>query len=820
MRAVLELKVWHKDDQSCFFLLLWDNRKKQLTASVSGAGEVQRRYQRWQQRYARFYLPASRSISDSGRLNPGSGDPGNDLREAETELIHAFHRWLGEGETRKIQQRIRDELMRIAQQTTAQGKEMEVPTGIDLFLACDTAEMARLPWEAWELTPADAPPRMVRLIRTGMDLDGADQGLNLSPTRKARILALLGEDPNLPLQEHWKALRSLRSIAEVERITWLPDEDPVAIKTRIAQAICDDRGWDVLFFAGHSDETTVMGGRFAIAPHISCSISDLEEQLAQAKERGLQLAIFNSCSGLSIAHALMDLGVQVVAMREPIRNDVAQTFLKYLCQELKQHKDILDALVNACQYLQSIEKFAFPSAHLLPSFFSPPNVAPYRIEPFGWQRQLRQWVPAKVEAIAFGTVLALSLLTPVRDFLYQQRMMVQAIYRDWTHQLSPTKTPPVLLIEIDQESFNRAISKINQFRIEPIDRRYLANIIHQLNAFDAKTVGITYRLDTQESGEEALVDATQTAVKMDQTWFVFAMAESDNWIPRNSIANPGWTLRGDGNIYDWELPLPDDPTCVQVCPFPYVLALSHILNQQVPFTLPQPTVQNRGDFQVQVSQYINQTKVQNKIPISLPSLPQTKPPLGLQVMLDFSIPPDQVFERLSAWKFLNSSPTSESPKRFQQQVVIISGGHFDAVDNFPVLPAVDYWCRFGQNIRQQLPDCPNSVTIGEVYAYTVHHLLLHHRIIRFPDWWMVCLAAILGKDVTLMLLKSPHHQRRKLVYGLAGATIVAGLIDLQLYTSASVSIPWLLPSLMFWAYIIAHQKSTRTGNFRSQRNLS
>ncbi len=818
MRTVFELKVWQKDDQSCFFLLLWDDRKKQLTASLSGAGDVQRRYQRWQQRYARFYLPSPRNIRDSGCLNPGSGDPGNDLREAETVLIHAFHRWLGEGETRKIQQRIRDELMRIARQATARRNETEIPTGIDLFLACDSAEMARLPWEVWELAPADAPPGTVRIIRTAMDMDGAGQGLNLSPTRKTRILALLGEAPNLPLQEHWKALRSLRSIAEVERVAWLPDEDPVIIKTRIAQAICDDRGWDVLFFAGHSDETTVTGGRFAIAPHVSCSISELEEQLAQAKERGLQLAIFNSCSGVSIAHALMELGVQVVAMREPIRNDVAQSFLSHLCQELNQHQDILDALIHTRHYLQSTEKFAFPSAHLLPSFFSPPNAIPYCIEPFGWKRQLQQWIPTKVEAIAFSTVLALSLLTPVQNFLYQQRMWVQAIYRDWTHQLAPTKTPPVLLIEIDQESINRAISKINQFQIEPIDRRYLASIIHQLTAFEAKTVGLTYRLDTQESGEEALIKATQTAIKTENTWFVFAMAEYENWIPRDRIANPAWTLRGDGNIYSWDLPLPDDPTCAQGCPFPYMLALSHTFSQQALPTLPQPTLQNRGNFQAQISQYIRQTKAQNQLPAPLPQIGLLP---GLQIMLDFSIPPDQVYERLSAWKFLNvSSLNSEFQRRLQQQVVIISSGHSDAVDNFPVLPAVDYWCRFGQNIRQQLPDCPNSITIGEVYAYTVHHLLLHHRIIRFPDWWLVCLAAILGKDVALMLLKSPYRQRRKLVYGFVGATVAVGLIALQLYTFASVSIPWLLPSVIFWVYIIAHWKSTRTGNFRSQRNSS
>ena len=364
MRTVFELKVWRKDEQSCFFLLLWDNRKKQQTASQPYSKDIQKWYQRWRQRYYRFYqLHSPHPLSNSGRLNPSSGDPGHDLMEAEKGLVQAFQRWLGEGEVRNLQQRIRDQFARITQ-SPQNPQDLGGALGVDIFLACDSDDMARLPWEAWPLAPEFASPGAVRIVRTAMNEPEGNRAKSVYRRGKARILAILGDDPGLPLQEDWKAVRSLKSIAQVKRFIWQPEDAATTIKQEFAAKIRDSRGWDVLFFAGHSDDTAATGGRMAIAPNVSLSISEIEEYLTQARENGLQLAIFNSCSGLSIANSLVDLGLQVVVMREPIRNDAAQSFLKPLCQQLAQHKDIHSALLTASQHLQSAERFAYPSAHL------------------------------------------------------------------------------------------------------------------------------------------------------------------------------------------------------------------------------------------------------------------------------------------------------------------------------------------------------------------------------------------------------------------------------------------------------------------------
>ncbi|MCA1994868.1 MAG: CHAT domain-containing protein, partial [Coleofasciculus sp. S288] len=409
-RFAFQLKVLHQaDEEFCSFLLLWDGGSKHLCANLKYPRELQKRYQRWQQRYFRFYeFHAPQPLGNSGRLNPGSGDPCNDLREAEQDLVQAFQRWLGEGKVGKIQARIREEIARLAQTSSKQGKGAGSPPGVDIFLACDSMELERLPWEAWELAPEGAPLGTVRIARTSSNL--VDIGLEKRPLRRKRprILALIGNDPELPLHEDWKTLRSsLKSIADVNRVQWQAEDDRVKIKNKIATELADEQGWDVLFFAGHSDETCT-GGRLAIAPHIHLSISELEDHLIEAREKGLQLAVFNSCSGLPIATKLVELGMQVVVMREPIPDQAAQIFLQQFCQQLAARHNAHDALQQACYHLQSVEKFACPSAYLIPSFFSRGDAVPFRI-PSPWE-QLQQWLPTPRDAIALSTVLLLSSL--------------------------------------------------------------------------------------------------------------------------------------------------------------------------------------------------------------------------------------------------------------------------------------------------------------------------------------------------------------------------------------------------------------------------
>ena len=66
-----------------------------------------------------------------------------------------------------------------------------------------------------------------------------------------------------------------------------------------------DQACDIIFFAGHSSSEGETG-RIYINPDYSLTISELWYALRKAVDRGLQLAIFNSCDGLGLARELDD----------------------------------------------------------------------------------------------------------------------------------------------------------------------------------------------------------------------------------------------------------------------------------------------------------------------------------------------------------------------------------------------------------------------------------------------------------------------------------------------------------------------------------
>ncbi|HBB33510.1 MAG TPA: histidine kinase [Cyanobacteria bacterium UBA8803] len=804
-RSVFKLKVLHhKDDESCSFLLLWDGGKKDIYISLKYPKELQLRYQRWQQRYCKYYqFPLPQPAQKTRSIALSSGDLAHDLREAEEELLTAFQRWLAEGEAHKIRDQIRDELT-LAQTASARKQKFHRQHHLDIFLSC-SSELARLPWEAWQLAPNGIPPGTVRIVRTTME---EQQGSIHTPLRrgKTRILAILADDPKLPLTEDWKILRSLRSIADIQRVTWEPDENPVGIKNKIAEAIASKPGWDVLFFAGHSNETTATGGQVAIAPDIFLSINQLEEQLTQARANGLQLAIFNSCNGLSIANSLTQLGLQVVVMREPIHNDVAVSFLKRFCQHLAKREDVLDSLLGACNYLQSEQKFVHPSAYLIPSFFSPPGASPWQPKSDG-KGAIEPWLPTWREAIALSATLMVSLMVPVQDLLLDFRTFAQAVYRNTTGQFPPDRQPPVLLIALDQESINRAMVDIKGFEIKPMDREYLAKLVTRLANLNFRSIGIDYLLDTEEPKQDKLANSIKAAVSQQKIWFVFGIDEQSQLKVFPKIASSNWSLQGDITHSDaWDIELPKDATCTQSCPFAYILALSHILNQEnAPADLPQPHLQNPTDFGLKISNYLKHENNQNQALAALKQ--QVHSPFGLRSIIDFSIPPDQAYKWMPALVFLKRNfPTSELQQGLKRQTVIIaSGGYTDAEDNFSVPIAVSYWCHWQNWQERRKKDCPEVFTGGEAHAYRVHHLLGQHQLVLLPDILMIGLAAILGKWTTLILLKQKRQHEQKWVLVLMGTTVAYGIVGLQVYVSASVCLPWFLPSVMFWILVLQSQ---------------
>lgn len=798
LRSVFRLKV-QRVSQFCLFELTWGSGQ-QLSATLNYPEALTTLYQEWQRTYLSFYKSTSLRgrVAATGSIVPQTIDWHANLVEAQAKLLSEFHRWLRSADLYDIRAVVAGAAKNLAQ----------VPARyyIDIFLTCNPIELERLPWETWEIEFATTAT--IRIVRTPVNVR-AETTSSRNRRRKARILAILGDDTGLNFEADRQAVRSLSRVAEVKFIGWQPGQATTELKTKICDAIAEQQGWDVLFFAGHSNETAITGGELAIAPGVSMSICEIAPYLSVAKARGLQFAIFNSCSGLSIAASLIDLGLsQVAVMREPIHNQVAQAFLVRFVQVLAEYKDVHEALLIACHYLKLEKNLTYPSAYLIPSLFCHPDAVLFRIEPFGIKQSLKQWLPTRREAIALSSFVLLSLLPAVQDFLLGGRLAVQAIYREYTHQVPPAAPPPVLLVQIDDPSLRRS----GIIEPNPIDRSYLAKLIDKLSTLDAKVVGIDYLLDRQQpSKDKKLAQSVHTAVDQKDTWFVFAAiqdaAETEVGVgAETGIANRNWSLQGYINaLPGYVRLLPAQADCYRTCPFAYLLALVHALNQEPSAAdLLQPRLHSQTDLRGQVLDYINRGNRHNDTiaflqqarlhPIT--SFSEMFGQLWLRPINDFSIPPNYVYQRIAAWQLLENSF-----RRIEQQVVIIAPGGYDeagvekdGADNFRVPLAVAYW----QNM-----DEPRKFTGAEAHAYMLHHLLTQRLVVPIPDLWMIGVAALLGKGVNLVLIKY-HHSRQRRAIGLSVATAAYGLAGLQFYISAGVLLPWLLPSAVFWVYVLSN----------------
>ncbi len=839
MNSKIRLKV-QRINQTCLFELSWGNGQ-QLSCMLNYPESLTASYQEWQRVYLSFYKSARLRLPPSSQTQPEtflrgrvevSGDIASQpidwharLVQAEARLLYEFHHWLRGAELFEIRAvlahaasgRINNEAEKMNNSSCQ----------VDLFITCHPIELERLPWEAWEIGTEFAASGAIRIARTPVNIRvetcQTDRG-------RARVLAILGDDTGLDFQADRHAVRSLSRVADVEFVGWQPGQEVTQVKANICTALADERGWDVLFFAGHSNETAVAGGELAIAPDTSVSINEIAPQLRVAKSRGLQFAIFNSCSGINIAESLIDLGLsQVAVMREPIHNRVAQEFLVRFLQVLAEYKDVHEAMLAACQYLKLEKNLTYPSASLIPSLFCHPDAVPFRIQPSGLWQQIKPFLPTPRQAIALSALLVIGWQLSVQDFLLEQRVFIQAVYRRATNQIPTTTRPPVLLVQIDDQSIQKA--KISNPR--PMDRNYLASLVKQLKTLDARVVGIDYLLDRPQSGnDERLTQSLEAAISGSPrpTWFVFAKTRDETgvWIGAlPEIANTPWSLHGHIRFNPWYISLvPREDPAGQRLPFSYMLALAYKLNapdlpgaadERHKFSpslipnLPQPELNSKTDFFSRVTKYISQVQRQDYRTLFSPQSrlqPITIFSYGLGQMwfhpiVDFSIPPELVYNRVPAWQILrHDSRELLRLNSLQHQVTIISPAYGEAgvsqvgEDNSPLPAATRYWLNTASPAERR-----QVLTGGEAHAYMVHHFLNRRLVVPIPDVWAIGVAAILGK-VTAIVIQRRHRQRQRWAMALASTTVAYGLVSLQVYLSAAIILPWFLPSLTVWTFAL------------------
>lgn len=799
---IFNLKV-QQFNQLCAFELSW-GKGQQLGVTLAYPDDLDFKYQEWQRIYLRFYNTKLRGkVEEIGSFTAPPVDWHSQLVQAEAQLLSEFHHWLRGAELHEIRAEI------------AQATRKDEHPNVDVFLTCNPLDLARLPWEAWEIaTEFSSSSSKIRIVRTPINRRETVSYSNDRRSRKARILVILGDETGLDFQAEKQAMNFLKSVAKVEFIGWQPQESIPELKTKIVQAIASDIGWDILLFAGHSNETNLTGGEIAIAPNTALSISEIAQPLIIAKTRGLQFALFNSCNGLSIANKLIDLGLsQVAVMREPIHNQVAGEFLLEFIKALSQYQDVHESLITAAQHLKLENSLTYPSAYLIPSLFCHPEATLFRFQTSGIKQFIQYWQPSRKEAIAISILLVISLILPVQTFLLQWRVWVQAVYRDATNQsITSTSPPPVLLVQIDEDSIIKA--KISDPK--PIDYKYLASLIDRLTANKAKVIGIDYLLSRhQPQSDRILAKSIQTAVSSpNHTLFVFAATSNNKkkWLQvLPEIANFNWSLSGEIEFHPWYVPLlPHDDFQTQPWHFSSLLVLGQQL-QQIP-DAPQPKLDSQTDYFQQMGDVFPGNLKSHQTILQSPrsrlqlvtALSYWLGQMWLHPIADFSIPPNQIYNTIPAWKILENQTSRQD---LQQQVVMIIPGGYDEAgisqdgeDNFAganLPPAIKYW---QPNI--------NLFTGGEYHAYMVHHLLNQRLVVPIPDFWVTGIALLLGKILYLQQTNRKYRWQWLLLMTIFSG--IYGIISLQLYIfTTAILLPCLLPSIGLWGYFVPNLLSRK-----------
>lgn len=218
--------------------------------------------------------------------------------------------------------------------------------------------LRQLPWHLWDLFN-DYPFAEIAL--------SAPKESQVSPPKifsnKVRILAILGDTKGINIKTDREFLEELPSVDTV----FLPQPNRKQINHYLLK-----HSWDILFFAGHS-QTEGESGRIYINETDSLTIDELREPLKKAINKGLRLAIFNSCDGLGIAQELTDLQIpQIIVMREPVPDLIAQEFLKCFLNAFASGKSLYLSVNEARKKLRDLEQ-NWPGVSWLPIICQNPS---------------------------------------------------------------------------------------------------------------------------------------------------------------------------------------------------------------------------------------------------------------------------------------------------------------------------------------------------------------------------------------------------------------------------------------------------------------
>ncbi|WP_342596926.1 CHAT domain-containing protein [Cyanobacterium aponinum UTEX 3222] len=328
-------------------LRLKDGKIEQFIGSLPPAPELATLNQQWQTLYyalhQRFDVARRRlfEVEEQGITNISTAT----FQELCQEIENKFNSWLDSPSFLKIDRKLRTKL--------------DSNEEIQIIIETGDYTLHRFPWHLWHFLE-DYQQAEIGLS----NLEYSPIKLEKKQRNKPRILTILGHSEGINI----KADQALIAQINNAEIVFLVEPK----SAEFHEKLWDEKGWDILFFAGHSHTENHQGIIF-INPQESLNIKELKTAINKAIKQGLQLAIFNSCDGIGLAEELSKLNLpQIIVMREGVPDLIAQEFLKYFLSALQQNKSVFCSLREARERLQAWDK-DFPGGSWLPMICQNPS---------------------------------------------------------------------------------------------------------------------------------------------------------------------------------------------------------------------------------------------------------------------------------------------------------------------------------------------------------------------------------------------------------------------------------------------------------------
>ncbi len=432
--------------------------------------ELERCLSQWQQIYRRLD-----TSSVNSRIHPqqivynGSVNRIENCRKSALQLQQQMTYWLESSSFLRLDRRLREAL--------------STNESIRVLIRTQDPQLRRLPWHLWDFIERYSKSETGLSSTVSEQVEIEPQAASARP--KIKVLAILGNSLNIDVQADKQFLDALPK-AEV---TFLVEPSRQDIDNQLW-----DQEWDVLFFAGHS-ATEGDRGFIHINPREKITLEELKYGLKRAIAKGLKIAIFNSCDGLGLARELGNLQIpQVVIMREPVPDRVAQEFLMCFLKSFAGGKSFYLAVREARERLQSLED-QFPCATWLPIIYQNPAEVPPTWQELqnGVERSDRpKYRPLLTGRQIFGkvfltSVVITSLVVGMRQLGMLQSFELQAF--DALNQLRPHEGPDprLLVVTVTEADIQAQKQESGQ---GSLSERSLLRLLQKLQQYQPRTIGL------------------------------------------------------------------------------------------------------------------------------------------------------------------------------------------------------------------------------------------------------------------------------------------------------------------------------------------